>query len=99
MYDSAECSALVRSHTRKVMEAADALGRARLQLLAAVTDECASAASTQAQAAGAVRRSDDVLRTAMRLTATAERLMADARALLGECTSEPATPPVELEQP
>ncbi len=85
MNDSADCSALVLSHRRKVREAADALAEVRLLLLTAVADEVDSSHAVQRESLQAGRHSDVLLRDALRLTATAERLMTEARAILGEC--------------
>ncbi len=85
MNDSADCSALVLSHRRKVLEAADTLAEVRALLLTAITDEVDSARAVQREAAQAARHTDRLLHDAQRLTGTAERLVVEARAILSEC--------------
>jgi hypothetical protein len=91
MNELADCSGLVLTHQRKVVAAADVLGEVRARLLAAAAEAMASQSTTSAlcaQSSQARRRSDALLRDALRLTAAAERLITDARAILSEC--EPA---------
>jgi hypothetical protein len=90
MNDSADCSALVLSQKRKVLEAAEALTEARTLLLAAARQEVDSSHAVQREALQASRHADVVLRDAQRLAASAQRLVTEARAILGECGPLPA---------
>jgi hypothetical protein len=71
------------------------LSEVRARLLAAAAEatgsESEAASALCAESSQARRRSDALLRDALRLTAAAERLVIDARAILSEC--DPATSP------